>query len=343
VIKKKFNESTFLKRLSKLPKQDLFDHHYWADYIELKCLVNQDGVFSTSDFLDDYKQRTNDLNEGKGTKRDKDEFLDSSFRDVPKSDKNLIFTKNCFRLFPSRIVIFKKYYPFQLSGDQKTLILRPNLTLKHKHYLFLLFSSALRYTLDFKSELTSSFELFSLRILEQLMPETAQVHLFGSSNSLIKNKRYIGSMWEKVVKLSEDLNEGTPKAKKNDFPNNDNGDGGLDFIGWISNGDNHPHLITYTGQAACTEDWDYKQFSSSYEAWKNKIPFSVRPINIVFVPHCLRDADGSWHRRSDIGDCLLLDRQRLLHHFRNDGKYFEKLPSFKAVNELIKQKESVFN
>ena len=58
--------NTFLRLLgNETPDLEDFHKHYWADYIELKCLVNKDKEFTQAELIDickedDLKPKKND-------------------------------------------------------------------------------------------------------------------------------------------------------------------------------------------------------------------------------------------------------------------------------------------
>ena len=337
-----------LDKLKETPRQPKFDLHYWADFIELKCLFNPDGVFSKDDFLDCYnsnkdfraKESTFEITDtDDDTEDEQHDLSDRAYR----NDKEELFADDCFKMIESRMYLFKEYYPITLSENGRAVFIKNRLSWKNRCYTFLLFSSALNYFFVHKSVLTSCFEVFSLYILKKILPVKAEAHLFGSSNSILKVSRYKGHIWDKFNQLKKDLNEIILKIKKEDFSPNNVGDGGFDFIAWVPNGDNQSHLITFTGQAACTDEWCNKKYTSSSSALASIIPISVPPVNLAFIPFSVRRVDGSWHEAHEIGECVLLDRQRLINHFENDRKSYLSLPCDEIIIDLLKIKETPYN
>jgi hypothetical protein len=350
VVKKPANHNAILDKVKETPSKDDFDLHYWADYIEIKCLFSPDAVFTRDDFIDcinsnkDFTSKNSGLEEYDADDESPDVYEEQLYADKAyKNDKEERFAEDCFKILESRLKLFNEYYPFTLSDNRRAMFRNKTLTWKHRCYSFLLFSSALKYVQPYQSVLTSSFEIFSLFVLKTLLPAKAEAHLFGAANSIIKDKRYKGHIWLKLNQLKTDLNEELIKAKKTDFSATDSGDSGFDFIAWIPNGDNQSHLISFTGQAACTHKWADKKYTSSASALRSLIPVSVPPINLAFIPFSVRNMDGTWHRSGDIGECVLLDRQRLLNHFENDRKAYLSLPCDKVIMELLKLKETAYN
>lgn len=62
------------------------------------------------------------------------------------------------------------------------------------------------------------------------------------------------------------------------------------------------------------------------------------PLNVIFIPFCLRNSDGSWHRPGDQRGHVMMDRQRLLFMLKGSEDALLKLPAFTAVDELLKTK-----
>ena len=325
---------TFLELLTETPSASQQDKHYWADFIELKCLVNRDYQFSQAEFQDVCKENKDLL------PKEKEE---SETEYISKGDRSEVFAQDCFDLIRSREKIFSNYYPFKLPESKKILIRKQKITLKHKLYLFFLFCSTLNYTKSYLKALTDSFEMLGKEVFKNLLPEGAEVHLFGSGNSIEKNKRYSGNVLKKIELLAKDLFEFSKVDQSNFAPTNV-GDEGLDIVGWLPNGphDNQPHLLTFFGQSACTPDWVNKQHSSSFDAWSPKINLSVRPVNIILCPYSFRSSSGEWHGAHEIAGSLMLDRQRLIHHFQDNFKEFKKWPSRNVVENLIKEVEPIF-
>ncbi|HLK29096.1 MAG TPA: hypothetical protein VKT28_11005 [Puia sp.] len=338
------DKKIILEKLKETPSQKKFDLHYWADYIEIKCLFNTDNVFSKDDFLDCIKSNKDFSPKENLIDKDEEDYEEFNLNEKAyKNDKDERFADDCFKMIKSRITLFEEHYPFTISKNNRAIFKKKTFTWKNRCYIFLLLSSSLKYLRRHQSIFTSSFEIFSLNVLKALLPPKAEAHIFGSSNTILKKRRYKGHVWLKLNQLKNDLNEEHIKAKKEDFPPTDSGDSGFDFVAWVPNGDKQSHLMVFTGQAACTSEWYDKKYTSSPSALISLLPLSVPPINLVFIPFSVRIADGSWHRAHDIGQCVLLDRQRLLYHFDNSKSYYLSLPCDKIILELLKLKESAYN
>ena len=331
-------KSSSLIKLHKLPDVK-FDEHAWVDFIELMCLLSPDQEVNQTDILERFR-RGKEL--GEGVVPDSTEEEETDEHSVPEgSDKDLQWMHDLFAHLRYREEAFAASYPFTVSDDGSTLFVRKPLTVRQKSYLSLLLSANTGYVTKGASKLTSSFEIISKAAMKQLLPSAARVHVFGS-NSAHRASRYQGTVLAKIRKLAHDLHE-NPKATESDFPPTSTGDEGLDVVGWVPFPDSAPGALLLFAQCACSkDDWVSKQSSSSPLAWSNKIDFTVRPSNVAFIPICFRKADGSWHKRTDIYESIIVDRLRLLHLLRDNINIFKRQRSYDVVQAAIRQREPVF-
>jgi len=198
-----------------------------------------------------------------------------------------------------------------------------------------LMSSNLRYFGERESDLTASFEVICVELFKALSPRSAVVSLFGANK--LNDGELSGKLWDKIQKLAVRLHEQV-LAKETDFDKHDSGDHGLDLISYVPTGDGEPGTTLMLGQCACTTEWVSKQDSSSGDSWRNVITIMSRPLNVIFIPFCLRNSDGSWHRPGDQRGHVMMDRQRLLFLLKGGEDALLKLPAFTAVDELLKTK-----
>lgn len=326
-----------LRNLDNLPETSHFDAYVWVDYIEMLCLFNADKVCSKADILDRVRERGKDLGE---TPADTENELDEEDESTAEiDDKWSVRADNWFAHLSYRSACFGDAYPFYLSTSGEALHANDTYDLKQKLYISLLLSSCLGRWRKYKPQLTSSFELLSAEAIKTYLPPEAEVHVFGTS--ALEGSRFLGNVWTKINLLANDLKE-TVTAKERDFPPTDSGDNGLDIVAWIRFGDKDATrgMLIVFGQCACTEEWDVKQFSSSWQKWDQVMTYKAHPNNMVFIPLCLRDVDGEWHRDSDIA-CILVDRLRFIHLLRDKLSYFKKMSSYKSVEEIIKLQEDI--
>ncbi|MDQ6890731.1 MAG: hypothetical protein M3Z56_10700, partial [Bacteroidota bacterium] len=218
-------------------------------------------------------------------------------------------------------------------------------TERQKLYLYLLLCSNL-YLFDeaTRIKLTSSFEMVSFNAFKNILPEQAEAHVFGANPLNKEGKFKDGSLWQKINKLSSEVNEILdPRINESNYKRN-TGDGGLDLVGWIPTGDSLPSSIIYFAQCACTEEnWKSKQHDASHETWSQKIIFKNYTNNNIFIPFCFRQSDGTWFKIEDIRLSFLIDRKRLLHYYlQRQNISFNTLPAYQIVEEIIKARENIF-
>jgi hypothetical protein len=315
-----------------LPKHPVFNEHHWADWVELLCVADPDTVMDESRVRQEARQQNEDLGEGSSIDEGEEE-ADESLEKAEKVDRWNKRVENWFAHLRFRARQLGSAYPFVIKEGENSVRLKAPLTDAHKLYLALLMASNLNYFPKDQSNLTASFEVFCLVIFKQWMPAPAEVMWFGA-NKLNKTE-FTGRLWKKVGMLAERLNE-TVTAKEGDFPKNDCGDHGLDLLARIPSGDTLPGTVLMFGQCACTVEWVDKQDSSSGNSWKHLVSLMSNPLNVVFIPFCLRNSDGTWHQPSDQRGHVLMDRVRLIHFLNDRLAEIIALPAFSAVEKLLK-------
>lgn len=316
-----------------LPRESKFETYAWADYIELLCMLNRDREFSKADVIDRIKERR-DLGEGL------EEDIASTASAAEKKDIHQLRADNFFTHLDYRAGAFGNYYPFEISGDGDLISLKSGITPSQKLYIFLLVASNLRYVKeDCRGTITTSFETASHEALKRLLPDYAEVHVFGANE--LRAGRYTGNKWAKINLLAKDIKEEV-KVKEYHYMRNDLGDQGLDLVAWIPFEDKAEGLLLAFAQCACTsDDWSRKQSSSSPAAWNSTLTFMVFPLNLAFIPISFRDSSGHWHQPQKIHESIVIDRVRLLFLLRGRTSFFEADPSYKIVEEILKERESI--
>ncbi len=326
----------FLQKLRTLPECRNDEFYRLADYIELKCLANIDGSYSHKEFLDDSCQRADDLGEG-------DFENNQEIKKLPKAQKNdkwESIAADSFRVIESRINLFGDLYPFTLTPNKKAINLKENID-KEQVYIFLLLCSDLKYTLKFKKELTSSFELVSLEVMTKIFPN-GEIHLFGSSNTEDEDTEWKSNkLWDKLEWMEVFLNEKL-KISKDQISKHDMGDRGIDIIGKIPIGDKLSHIPLLFAQCACSpKDWIVKQDSMKFDSWYELITMSTDPNYLMFIPQSYRDSKGEWHDRTKIKRTNVFDRYRILKNTENH-EAFKKFTAYPILETMLIKKESTF-
>ncbi len=318
------------------------EDHIWADYIEILCLFNVDGVISKADILDRVRERS-DL--GGETDEIDSEIIDESSYSSDLStaeidDRYSLRVDDWFKHLVHRIYIFKTFYPFILSDTEDVLYRKSVIDNRHRLYIFLLLASDLRrIKIKNKNPLTDSFEVISREAMRRCLPENAQVHIF-SRNPLVDSS-YPGHIWRKLEKLALDLG-GRILANEEEFSSQNTADEGLDIVGWVSIGDSANGILLVFGQCACTTNWPEKQHSSSATKWREIIHMKSPPTNMIFIPFCFRHADGSWCKEHKIQKSILLDRPRLLHLLQDSYELLSDLPYYGFVNDILVERDDLF-
>ena len=316
-----------------------YDSHHWEDWVELCCIANLDGEADVTSIADR-------LREERDTRKEEDfpDEDDADERDVEadwalKSDKHDLRVKEWFISLANRARMLGDAYPFELNAENSTLKLRAKLTPAHRLYVALLMMANLHYFGSSQSDLTSSFEEIGVAVFRWLLPAHADVHRFGKGPD---NKgRYKGHIWKKIKQLADDL-VCDPKCTKGEFAPNDNGDAGLDLIGWVSWKDSAPGRLLILGQCACTPEWAKKQDEASGARWASRLDFVTHPMTVILIPFFLRTPSGAWHRRTDFSGHLVIDRLRLLRTLAGTASDFSKLPALKHVASCLAAKEGAY-
>ena len=281
-----------------IPKHIKYLH---ADYIEMLVLTHPDRSLSPYDILRRYKQYAS--------------IDDEAEFDLPGADTAVNFDQQLKEIFywlsyiDYRAHAFSNFYPFEIANDFNRIEFNPNVSKSHRLYLFLLLASCLRhFSHSQRNTLATAFEAISAEALRHYIGKNAEVRIFGSGAFC----QYEGNKYSKIKRLSEDLNEHVI-VDEDYFPKSDSADEGLDVVGWFPTEDSSPGKLVLFGQCACTEEWEEKQNSISFDKWNELITLSAKPINLIFIPFCFRDSHGSWYEKHRMQKTLMIDRLRIVH------------------------------
>ncbi len=329
-----------LSQFGSLPKS-YYDVHAWADYLEILCLVSVDQNLSKGDILDRIRTIKDDVS------MDGDDSEDISIEDQEEisglgpaqmNDKWVTRVNDWFEHLSYRSCSFSNAYPFSLSGAEDVIEVTTTLSAEKELYIFLLLCANLRYCKSSISVLTRTFEQLSAEVLKSCLADTAEVHIFGTSQT--EEGRYTGNLWKNINQLAQDLGEKLSIEEK-DLPKPNYGDGGLDIVAWIPSGDSNSHRIVIFGQCACTEEWETKQYTATARKWRQFMSLSAGVSTVVFIPHSLRQANGGWHDKANIAT-VMMDRSRFMFLLKNKLNKFETSLSKKIVEQVIAQREDIF-
>ena len=319
--------ATYPDNLNRIPngpvEKELFR---WADYVELLCLSNPDGVVSDAEVYAMIRHG-NDLQadtEQENSRAHTSDRWESRLNDY-------------YRILSYRREFFDAAYPFELSGSN-TLTRKALLTEKQYLYIFLLFASNLSYHRENQKILTDTFELVSLEAIKKIMPMQSEVHLFGTSRT---DSRYAGDVYTRICRLGEDL-RAQVLCNESHFSGNTAGDGGLDIVGWKPFKDQAPGMPVVLSQCACSKDmWKSKQSSIHHTKWDNRLLWTTPFSPVMCVPFSFRKATGLWENSDDIEKTLLIDRDRIINLLEEeDCTFFTGSEAYPLMVELAEKRLS---
>lgn len=176
----------YLQKLQDKPDYQKYKSFLWADYIELLCLANFDGEISKIDVVDRLSERERDLKESSFEDLEEIEELDKEENEYPTrrseiSDKWEVDLSNWFRVLQYRQALYGDSYPFIIT-DSEIKRREGDFSIQQKLYLYLLLCSNLYlFNKSTQIELASCFEIVSFNSFKNLIPNTAEVHLFGAN------------------------------------------------------------------------------------------------------------------------------------------------------------------
>jgi hypothetical protein len=292
-------------------------------------MVSEDQLFTRDDLLDTMRDMR-DLHV------DSDAWeLEESLTRAEANDRESRRIDDYFAHLALRQGAFGQAYPFMLSETSDYIRVREPLTPLHELYVFLLLCSNLRHLAGHVQTLTKCFELLSRDVLEAILPPGAGAHLFGAKHG----GRFAGSFWDKLNQLASDLREKVTIEQEQVRRNN--GDGGMDLVGWIPMGDEGKGFPVIFGQCACSkEEWPTKQHDLDFHTWRKRLTLEVQPYNLLFVPFFLRRTNEMWERAFEVGNTVLVDRLRIVHFLRTGPELIRGRESFRIVQAALAQRVS---
>ena len=315
------------------------DAHHWEDWVELCCIANMDGEADVTSIADRLREERETRKEEDSSKENETGEPTDDTDWALESDKHDLKVKKWFISLANRAQMLGDDYPFEINLENSKLKLRGKLTNVHRLYVALLMMANLHYFGSSESDLTSSFEEIGVAVFRWLLPSHADIHRFGKGPN--NSGRYKGHIWTKIKKLADDLSCET-KCTKEEFAPTDNGDGGLDLVGWVPWRDPAPGRFLILGQCTCMPKWEKKQDEASGTRWASRLDFVTHPMTVILIPFFLRTSSGAWHRRTDFSGHLVIDRLRLLRTLAGTASEFSKLPALKHVTACLAAKEGAY-
>lgn len=308
------------KALDVLPR-----HAYpflWADYVELLCLCNSNGMVSKGN-IHEQTEESLDVQRDAGDSDIADESTTS--RDDRLADR----WNDIAGRFKVRAASWP-VWPFTHDGNVLRSRFDPT-DQSHRLYVALLIASSLRLCSETRcGEVTSAFEEISYHWMRRSLSNLWEVRPFGAHQTL--PNAYTGTLRTKLEALASDIFAILMKPASDYDPSN-TGDGGIDLVAWQCLDDQRGNIPVIFGQCACSPtDWEEKQLDVTPAATEAHLSPQHPGAAYCFVPHDLQHSDKSWQRAAHVKRTVVIDRARILRLFhRTDA--FGDLPAWSFVDE----------
>jgi len=224
-------------------------------------------------------------------------------------------------------------YPFKISDDKDTIYLDLDTqNPAQKFYIGLLIASSMRYIKSKRQgEIARIFEQICFTVFSCLMPLGSEIRATWANGG--PEAPYRGTLHQKMVEIAKDI-RCTANFKQRDFKDNDRGDGGIDLISWHCMSDSREGMPIAFAQCGCSkDDWRFKQLEASWVKHFRHLPVMHPWATYYFLPLDLRESDGDWAYKSDIGQAIIVDRLRLLR-LASQYKLLDQLPAMPFIDEV---------
>ena len=318
------------------------DINVWCDLIEMLCYINPDKIIFREDIereLESYVDGGIQLASLKEVSIQmgfdvsdshifsNDGFVDFGSDETSKSDLLSQITNMWFNHLKLRELTFGKFYPFKIGEDLSEISSKSysSLSKSNKLYLYFLLTSN-RNGLSRKQQkrLEFDFEPIAFEAFKSIIPSKGKAYLMGKGSytdvDFKKNK------FGKFKLLADSLKVGI-KVTEHYFKLKDSGEGGFDFIGWLTYQDDLPNNHVYAGQATCMNNWEKKHYDSDKKQLGGILGTSRIGsfTNTLFIPYHFR-LGNDWAMPTYVvaKDYVLFDRFRILSNL-NVAKINAKL------------------
>lgn len=294
--------------------------YLYADYVELVAIFYNQAPVSVGEIMSRFRD------EGIFPQRKSDSDQ------AEENDKNETFVRNIFSILNDRNNLYADDYPFLY--EEERAILKNELSLKNKLYIFLLLASDLSTFKIFHTNITSEFEKVSFEALKEYLPVTAITKSFGSDTG------FTGYFNDKLVQLATLMNVEPDRIFLESFSPRNTKDGGLDIVSWIPFEDQISNFISVFVQCACGKDWNKKlsetrRFNRVLKMYLNRINHSI------FIPYSLINYNKSeFYEHHEFGeDTLVFERKRILSLI--NGNILNELESKQIIDKCIEFEEDI--
>lgn len=294
------------------------DINAWADFVEISCLVNPDGIY-TLDALNDETGDAHEAGEDIVWDDDTSEISDlipnDEYENAPSdSDENRKrehferSLRHAFARLEARVLHFGDSYPFTLIESRILQKISP-ITTSNRFYISLLLSANLRLaTPSIISRVGNMFEKLCGPFFQMLIPPNSVCHHFGAAG----NGLFTGGLRQKIDTFCDVLEtKKAVDAEQVDLPNS--GDGGLDWIAFRKFSDISWRGPVFFAQCACGADWQEKQDEASRQRWESIVQLPFPTMTFMFTPRVPRADDNKFENPTSIHrELVFVDRPRIM-------------------------------
>lgn len=322
-----------------LPSFSDSKEHLFCDQVEIYlAFFHQDDSISKCDIQALVDKEVDSIS---GASDDSEETIYSELGQVDSVESDIVIEGKaaiCYSHIEGRCESFGEFYPFSL--DDGRVIKPETFTDKQRLYLFLLQSSSLNL-IDQKSDsliLANKFESICAKGVSNWLIGS-EVREFGPTSE--DRRTIFGSNTRNaLVQLASFINA-TPqrstifkKRVSGEYQVHTSGDKGLDIVARLPFvNDSALGAFSILGQCASRkEHWWHKKYEADPIELDTYMHFNNKPLNMVFIPVCFRDSDGSWYDEGKAsGGCLVVDRVRLCSMFCTYEGGFDFLPELASA------------
>ncbi|MBQ9274463.1 MAG: hypothetical protein IJ228_06570 [Succinivibrio sp.] len=333
--------------LDNKPTYKLDDQNGWADFVELKVLLQDDHLCTVSDLADIINEQQSPAEPNTFSAEDMALAAlveqDNADPDIPHvlteqmaewgadgdlavgcsvhaelSDSFRSQLDSVFSMLKMRESWCGKVYPFHCERSRLELCKTRGEMPGRLLYKFLLLCSAIRLfgPSSILQRTTALFEQWCERAFLQLIPAQATCVHFGTATD---GDPFKGNLYARITKLAQTLNSETTKRLDRDIRDLEKahgGDHGIDLVGYCRLDEAPPTPVAFAQCTCSWHHWEEKQFEISNSRLKGCIEDLPTCAEYLFVPFMLRKLNQHFLHESELVTCPI-DRLRLLNLFRN--------------------------
>ncbi len=311
---------------------DNSDLDEWADYIEIRCLLNPDNIFTLDAVIDDVHDAEVAGDNVMDQWLDEDEESleeDDLLPKIPpeiyeveipnykpfhsqREEKEITKLREAFRRLESRSRYLEDSYPFEIESGKILKVKTSLLDDAQKTYVLLLISSNLRLaTPSGITRIGNLFEKVCGPFFKLFLPSQGEYHHFGAGAE--GKAIFKGPLSQKLAKLCEIFQTRPSQQAEKGAVSQTSGDGGLDWIGFQKFKDRPWYIPVFFAQCACGKNYLDKQFEAGRAKWEILIDLPFPTFSFLFTPRCHRNEENELSRPEKIiNELVMIDRFRLM-------------------------------